>query len=97
MTQIDNLPPIRDILKKHQLTAKKSFGQNFLNDLNLTAKIASSAGNLTNQNVLEIGPGLGALTRAILAQNVKSLTAIERDIRCVNALEYLEIRLSSPT
>ena len=90
MTQIDDLPPIREILKKHQLTSKKSLGQNFLNDLNLTAKIASSAGNLTNQNVLEIGPGLGALTRAILAQNVKSLTAIERDIRCVNALEYLE-------
>ena len=90
MTQIDDLPPIRDIIQKHQLTTKKSLGQNFLHDLNLTAKIASSAGNLTDQNVLEIGPGLGALTRAILAQNVKSLIAVERDIRCVNALKYLE-------
>ena len=90
MTQIDDLPPIREILKIHQLTTKKSLGQNFLHDLNLTAKIANSAGNLTNQNVLEIGPGLGALTRAILTHNVNSLTAIERDIRCVKALSYIE-------
>ena len=90
MPQIDDLPPIRDIIKSHGLTAKKSLGQNFLHDLNLTTKIANSAGDLSNQNILEIGPGLGALTRAILANNVKSLLAIEKDIRCVNALKYLE-------
>ena len=90
MPQIDDLPPIRDIIKSHGLTAKKSLGQNFLHDLNLTAKIANSAGNLSNQNILEIGPGLGALTRAILANNVNSLLAVEKDIRCVNVLKYLE-------
>ena len=90
MPQIDDLPPIRDIIKSHGLTAKKSLGQNFLHDLNLTAKIANSAGDLSNQNILEIGPGLGALTRAILANNVNSLLAVEKDIRCVNVLKYLE-------
>ena len=89
MTQIDDLPPIRDIIKTHDLATKKSLGQNFLHDLNLTSRIANAAGNLSEQSVLEIGPGLGALTRSILKKNVKSLVAVEKDSRCVEALAYL--------
>lgn len=86
MSAIDDLPPLRDVLQHHDLIAKKSLGQNFLLDLNLTSKIARTAGDLTNSHVVEIGPGPGGLTRAILAQNPKHLTVIERDHRCLNAL-----------
>ena len=82
MSHIDALPPLRETIEKHGLAAKKSLGQNFLLDLNITMKIARSAGNLENATVLEIGPGPGGLTRALLASGAKQVIAIERDERC---------------
>ena len=87
--QIDNLPPLRDVLDRHDLLAKKSLGQNFLLDLNLTAKIARQAGPLEGYDVVEIGPGPGGLTRAILAQGAERVIAIERDARCLPALKEI--------
>ncbi|OEJ68530.1 16S rRNA (adenine(1518)-N(6)/adenine(1519)-N(6))-dimethyltransferase RsmA [Magnetovibrio blakemorei] len=84
---IDNLPPLRDIIARHDLAAKKQLGQNFLLDLNLTARIARTAGDLSETTVIEIGPGPGGLTRAILAAGAKKLIAIERDERCITALQ----------
>ena len=83
---IDGLPPLRDVIERHELRAKKSLGQNFLLDLNLTGKIARSAGNLSDCTVLEIGPGPGGLTRALLANDARHVVAIERDERCLAAL-----------
>jgi len=83
---IDKLPPLRDIIAEHDLSAKKQLGQNFLLDLNLTSRIARTAGDLSNTTVIEIGPGPGGLTRAILAAGVKKLIAVERDDRCIDAL-----------
>ncbi|KXF77757.1 hypothetical protein ATN84_10540 [Paramesorhizobium deserti] len=85
---IDGLPPLRDVIERHGLMAKKSLGQNFLLDLNLTAKIARQAGDLTDQPVIEVGPGPGGLTRALLAQGAL-VTAIERDERCLAALDEI--------
>lgn len=85
---IDNLPPLRDVIERFGLQAKKSLGQNFLLDLNLTAKIARQAGTLEDQPVIEIGPGPGGLTRGLLAQGA-IVTAIERDERCLAALEEI--------
>ncbi|MBK3745398.1 16S rRNA (adenine(1518)-N(6)/adenine(1519)-N(6))-dimethyltransferase RsmA [Paraburkholderia aspalathi] len=85
---IDSLPPLREILERHDLEPKKSLGQNFLFDLNLTSKIARQAGNLDGQPVIEVGPGPGGLTRALLAQGA-FVTAIERDERCLPALEEI--------
>lgn len=82
---IDNLPPLRDVIETWGLRAKKSLGQNFLFDLNLTTKIARQAGDLRDKPVIEIGPGPGGLTRALLAQGAH-VTAIERDERCLPAL-----------
>lgn len=84
--QIDGLPPLRDVIERHELRAKKSLGQNFLLDLNLTAKIARQAGDLSTCDVLEIGPGPGGLTRALLAEGAGKVVAIERDERCLPAL-----------
>ncbi|MEM9716859.1 MAG: 16S rRNA (adenine(1518)-N(6)/adenine(1519)-N(6))-dimethyltransferase RsmA [Pseudomonadota bacterium] len=84
---IDNLPPLREVIETYELRAKKSLGQNFLLDLNLTSKIARQAGDLTSANVVEVGPGPGGLTRGILAEGPKHLTAIERDDRCITALQ----------
>lgn len=83
---IDNLPPLRDVIAAHDLTARKSLGQNFLLDLNLTAKIARAAGDLTGSDVLEIGPGPGGLTRGLLASGARRVLAIEKDPRCMPAL-----------
>ncbi|MEG3618940.1 16S rRNA (adenine(1518)-N(6)/adenine(1519)-N(6))-dimethyltransferase RsmA [Magnetovibrio sp. PR-2] len=83
---IDALPPLRDIIAEHELAAKKQLGQNFLLDLNLTSRIARTAGDLSNTTVIEVGPGPGGLTRAILAAGAKKLVAIERDERCIDAL-----------
>ncbi|MBL4613386.1 MAG: 16S rRNA (adenine(1518)-N(6)/adenine(1519)-N(6))-dimethyltransferase RsmA [Magnetovibrio sp.] len=83
---IDKLPPLRDVIAKHQLAAKKQLGQNFLLDLNLTSRIARTAGDLSNTTVIEVGPGPGGLTRAILAAGAKKLVAVERDERCIDAL-----------
>ncbi|PRY80458.1 16S rRNA (adenine1518-N6/adenine1519-N6)-dimethyltransferase [Yoonia maritima] len=86
MSTIDNLPPLRDVITTHELAAKKSLGQNFLLDLNLTAKIARLAGDLTGADVLEIGPGPGGLTRGLLAEGARRVLAIEKDPRCMPAL-----------
>jgi 16S rRNA (adenine1518-N6/adenine1519-N6)-dimethyltransferase len=86
MSQIDDLPPLREVVRTHGLMAKKSLGQNFLFDLNLTSRIARSAGPLEEATVIEVGPGPGGLTRAILAAGARKLIAIERDTRCLPAL-----------
>lgn len=82
----DDLPPLREVIRTHGLAAKKSLGQNFLFDLNLTSKIARSAGKLEGVTVIEVGPGPGGLTRALLAEGVNRVIAIERDERCLAAL-----------
>ena len=86
MAQIDDLPPLREVIKRHGLSAKKSLGQNFLLDLNLTARIARAAGPLDGTAVVEVGPGPGGLTRALLAEGAKRVIAIERDGRALAAL-----------
>ena len=86
MSQIDGLPPLRDVIRTHDLIAKKSLGQNFLLDLNLTAKIARLAGDLANSDILEIGPGPGGLTRGLLVEGARKVLAIEKDPRCMAAL-----------
>ncbi|MEL7260726.1 MAG: 16S rRNA (adenine(1518)-N(6)/adenine(1519)-N(6))-dimethyltransferase RsmA [Pseudomonadota bacterium] len=86
MSAIDNLPPLRAVIAQHDLRAKKALGQNFLLDLNLTAKIARQAGDLTGTDVLEIGPGPGGLTRGLLAEGARHVLAIEKDARCLPAL-----------
>ncbi|KAA3448251.1 16S rRNA (adenine(1518)-N(6)/adenine(1519)-N(6))-dimethyltransferase [Mesorhizobium sp. SARCC-RB16n] len=83
---IDGLPPLRDVIERHGLQAKKALGQNFLLDLNLTGKIARSAGDLTNATVIEVGPGPGGLTRALLSNGARRVVVIERDERCLAAL-----------
>jgi 16S rRNA (adenine1518-N6/adenine1519-N6)-dimethyltransferase len=83
--QIDDLPPLREVIERHGLAAKKALGQNFLLDLNLTARVARQAGTLEGVEVLEIGPGPGGLTRALLAAGA-NVTAFERDERCLPAL-----------
>jgi 16S rRNA (adenine1518-N6/adenine1519-N6)-dimethyltransferase len=85
----DGLPPLRDVIERHGLNAKKSLGQNFLLDLNLTRKIARLAGDLTDRTVVEIGPGPGGLTRALLIEGAKRVIAVERDNRCLPALEEI--------
>jgi 16S rRNA (adenine1518-N6/adenine1519-N6)-dimethyltransferase len=87
---IDGLPPLRDVIAEHELTAKKSLGQNFLLDLNLTSKIARQAGDLTNCDVLEIGPGPGGLTRGLLHEGARRVLAIERDERLTPALDQIK-------
>ena len=87
MSQIDALPPLRDVIANHELKARKSLGQNFLLDLNLTAKIARQVGDLANCDVLEIGPGPGGLTRGLLAEGARRVVAVEKDRRCIPALE----------
>lgn len=86
MSQIDSLPPLRSVIDSHGIAAKKNLGQNFLLDLNLTAKIARLAGDLTGCDVLEIGPGPGGLTRGLLAEGARRVLAIEKDARCLPAL-----------
>jgi len=86
MSQIDDLPPLRDVIARHAIAPKKSLGQNFLLDLNLTARIARSAGDLGGATVVEVGPGPGGLTRALLAEGAAHVVAIERDDRCIAAL-----------
>lgn len=86
MSQIDGLPPLRDVIATHGIAAKKSLGQNFLLDLNLTAKIARMAGDLSNSDILEVGPGPGGLTRGLLAEGARRVLAVEKDSRCMSAL-----------
>lgn len=83
------MPALREVIQRFGLAARKSLGQNFLLDLNLIARIARAAGPLDGVNAIEIGPGPGGLTRALLAAGAGSVTAIERDRRCVEALQEL--------
>jgi len=83
---VDTLPPLREVIREFDLRAKKSFGQNFLLDLNLTSKIARTAGDLSNSVVYEVGPGPGGLTRGLLASGAKRVVAVEMDRRCLPAL-----------
>lgn len=85
------LPPLREVIARHGLRARKSLGQNFLLDLNLTGRIARAAGALDNASVLEVGPGPGGLTRALLAAGAKSVVGVETDFRAVAALEELKL------
>jgi 16S rRNA (adenine1518-N6/adenine1519-N6)-dimethyltransferase len=86
MTAIDDLPPLRETIRRHGLSAKKSLGQNFLLDLNLTARIARAGGPLDGVTVVEIGPGPGGLTRALIAGGARHVIAVERDSRAIAAL-----------
>ena len=88
----DGLPPLREVIERYGLNAKKSLGQNFLLDLNLTRKIARLAGDLSERTVVEIGPGPGGLTRALLIEGAKRVIAIERDDRCLPALAEVSSR-----
>ncbi|WP_417460802.1 16S rRNA (adenine(1518)-N(6)/adenine(1519)-N(6))-dimethyltransferase RsmA [Kordiimonas sp.] len=83
------LPPLREVIREFDLRAKKSFGQNFLLDLNLTRKIARVAGDLSNSVVYEVGPGPGGLTRGLLDEGAKRVVAVEMDSRCLPALEQI--------
>jgi 16S rRNA (adenine1518-N6/adenine1519-N6)-dimethyltransferase len=83
---IDGLPPLREVIRTHDLIAKRQLGQNFLLDLNLTAKIARSAGDLSGYDVLEVGPGPGGLTRGLLVEGARHVLAVEKDGRCLPAL-----------
>lgn len=85
----DALPPLRDVIAAHSLSARKSMGQNFLLDLNLTAKIARQAGSLEDHDILEIGPGPGGLTRGLLAEGARHVVAVEKDKRCIPALNEI--------
>ena len=87
---MEKLPPLKDVISRHKISAKKSLGQNFLLDLNLTSKIARYAGNLEQSDVLEIGPGPGGLTRSLLNEGARKVVAIEKDTRCIAALEEIQ-------
>ena len=89
MSQIDSLPPLRDVIAAHDLSAKKALGQNFLLDLNLTARIARAAGDLRGHDILEVGPGPGGLTRGLLAEGARKVLAVELDERCLPALDQI--------
>ena len=92
MSPIDDLPPLREVIREHSLSARKSLGQNFLLDLNLTARIARAAGPLENSTVIEVGPGPGGLTRALLALGARRVIAVERDERALGPLETIANR-----
>lgn len=85
----DGLPPLRDVIARHGLSARKALGQNFIMDLNLTSKIARRAGDLPNCDVLEIGPGPGGLTRALLMEGARRVVVVERDTRFLPALREI--------
>ena len=88
-TSPDGLPPLREVIAAHDLRARRSLGQNFLLDLNLTARIARAAGELSTSDVLEVGPGPGGLTRGLLMEGARRVVAVEKDPRCIPALEAI--------
>ena len=90
MSGADGLPPLRDVVQTYDLAAKKSLGQNFLFDLNLTGRIARACGPLDGVTIVEVGPGPGGLTRALLSEGAKQVIAVERDERCLAALADIE-------
>ena len=92
MSAIDDLPPLREVIRQHALSARKSLGQNFLLDLNLTSRIARAACPLEDAVIIEIGPGPGGLTRALLALGARRVIAVERDQRALPALEEISRR-----
>jgi 16S rRNA (adenine1518-N6/adenine1519-N6)-dimethyltransferase len=92
MSAIDDLPPLREVIRAHALSARKSLGQNFLLDLNLTAKIARAAAPLEDAVIVEIGPGPGGLTRALLALGARRVIAVEHDERALPALQQIAAR-----
>jgi 16S rRNA (adenine1518-N6/adenine1519-N6)-dimethyltransferase len=92
MSAIDDLPPLREVIRRYDLRAKKSLGQNFILDLNLTLRIARAAGVLAGVDVIEVGPGPGGLTRALLAQGARRIIAVERDERAIAALAEIAAR-----
>ncbi|MCA3510901.1 MAG: 16S rRNA (adenine(1518)-N(6)/adenine(1519)-N(6))-dimethyltransferase, partial [Rhodobacter sp.] len=89
MARIDGLPPLRAVIAEHGLVARRQLGQNFLLDMNLTAKIARLAGDLSACDVLEVGPGPGGLTRGLLAEGARHVLAVEKDARCLPALRQI--------
>lgn len=89
VTGLEALPPLRQVISQFDLGAKKSLGQNFLLDLNLTRRIARAGGPLEDSHIIEIGPGPGGLTRALLLEGARHVTAIERDRRAIPALEQI--------
>src|SRR5256885_6234488 len=89
MPGADPLPPLGEVIAAHGLAARKSLGQHFLLDLNLTRRIARAAGPLENATILEVGPGPGGLTRGLLTEGAKKVIAIERDARCLDALQEI--------
>lgn len=90
MTTNNDLPPLREVIRTFGLTAKKSFGQNFILDLNLTRRIARAAGPLEDATIVEVGPGPGGLTRGLLMEGAKRVIAVEKDTRCLPALAAIE-------
>lgn len=88
----DGLPPLREVIARHGLAARKSLGQNFLLDLNLTGRIARAAGPLDGVTVVEVGPGPGGLTRALLTEGADKVIAVERDDRAIAALAEVQER-----
>lgn len=89
MATIDGLPSLAQVIRSHDLVAKKQLGQNFLLDLNLTSKIARQAGDLRGCDVLEVGPGPGGLTRGLLLEGARRVLAIEKDPRCLAPLQEI--------
>jgi 16S rRNA (adenine1518-N6/adenine1519-N6)-dimethyltransferase len=89
MSRLDALPPLSQVIAAHGLSARKSLGQNFLLDLNLTSKIARQAGDLSACDVLEVGPGPGGLTRGLLMEGARHVLAVEKDPRCLPALAQI--------
>ncbi len=89
MSAADGLPPLREVIAAHGLGAKKALGQNFILDLNLTARIARAAGDLANADIIEVGPGPGGLTRGLLMEGARRVLAIEKDARCLPALAQI--------
>jgi len=92
MNAIDDLPPLREVIRRHGLRPRKSLGQNFLHDLNLTSRIARAGGTLAGVTVVEVGPGPGGLTRALIAAGAAKVIAVERDERALAALGEIAAR-----